>query len=178
MGSEVALDLPLDPSGACMCCKEKPKPDSCLRCGSCASPWHIKCLRTRPVHPPQDEWMCPDCDGTAERSGPGDCIASLPPNDGQSLSQHLRSIENDCSLTDAQKAKRRQEYFTGPGQDDGQPSKRQKVSETASKNGSSALEILDEKMNCIFCLQVVDRPVTVSLHSRHNPQKVCSLSTL
>ena len=171
MGSDVALDLPLDPSGTCMCCKEKPKPDACLRCGSCASPWHIKCLRTQPTHRPEDTWMCPDCDGTAEGSGNGGCVAS----DGeQNLSQQLRSIENDSSLTDDQKAKRRQEHFRGPEQADGQPSKKQKVSEIAAKNGSSALEILDEKMNCIFCLQVVDRPVTVSPHSPHGPQKVTS----
>ncbi|KAF9689028.1 hypothetical protein SADUNF_Sadunf01G0049300 [Salix dunnii] len=146
------MELPCDGAGICMACKNKPPDEETLNCKTCATPWHATCL----VSPPQElsdtlQWECPDCSMinppststfSAERSEEaGDLIASI------------RRIEDDESLTEQEKAKKRQELLSGAaaGPSDGEE----------KKEKNDVLDILDKELTCSFCMQMLDRPVTV-----------------
>lgn len=67
----------------------------------------------------------------------------------------IRAIESDGSLTEQEKAKRRQELMSGGGRrgDD----EKEKV-----EKANGVLDLFDEGLNCSFCMQLPERPVTVT----------------
>ena len=74
----------------------------------------------------------------------------------------IRAIESDDSLTELEKARRRQELVSGGGvpssDDDGG-----NVKNKEGINGDNdVLAILDGNINCSICMQLPERPVTVS----------------
>ncbi|KAG0615776.1 hypothetical protein M758_5G066100 [Ceratodon purpureus] len=54
-------DLPCDADGMCMVCKIVPPDSDVLLCGSCVSPWHMRCLNPPMESVPLGDWECPDC---------------------------------------------------------------------------------------------------------------------
>ncbi|XP_061344128.1 E3 ubiquitin-protein ligase ORTHRUS 2-like [Gastrolobium bilobum] len=136
--------LPCDADGFCMLCKHKPSSSDTLACRTCATPWHVSCLTTVPI---TVDWDCPDC-----TSHPDNNPAPIPAGSGGLVSE-IRAIESDTSLTEKEKAKKRQELLGGSVN----------ASQSSDKNvgnGNGVLDIFDGKLNCSFCMQLPDRPVT------------------
>jgi hypothetical protein len=73
---------------------------------------------------------------------------------GGELVATIRAIEADATLSDQEKARRRQELLTGSAaaedQDDGDGA------------GDDVLDIVGRSFSCSFCMKLPDRPVTVS----------------
>ncbi|WVY91891.1 hypothetical protein V8G54_037405 [Vigna mungo] len=128
--------LPCDPDGVCMRCKEKPPSSQTLTCRTCATPWHLSCLTEPPVSDSDTHWECPDC---SDLSNP----VPVAPSDGIVLA--VRDIQLDTSLSERQKAKKCQEVLAG--------------SSDLSKD-KNAPDIFDGSFNCSICMQLPDRPVT------------------
>ena len=63
----------------------------------------------------------------------------------------IRAIEADASLTDLEKAKRRQELLGGAKEGE----------ETEGNGAGGVLGILGDQFNCSICMQLLDRPVSV-----------------
>ncbi|KAG2706409.1 hypothetical protein I3760_05G102900 [Carya illinoinensis] len=158
--------LPCDWDGICMVCKTKPSsPDDTLSCKTCATPWHVACLSesSRPQTLADAlQWECLDCSpiasehfssaGAEGSRGSGDLITAI------------RAIELDGSLTEREKARRRQQLmysgahpFDGDEDDDedASPKKKEVIS-----GHNDVLGILDNSLNCSFCMQLPERPVT------------------
>ncbi|TYH54936.1 hypothetical protein ES332_D09G204200v1 [Gossypium tomentosum] len=141
-----SIQLPCGGDGACMRCKVTPPTEETLTCSICAAPWHVGCLASKPETLASTlQWHCPDCSGDP----------LLPPSvatDGSSseLFVAIKAIEADESLTEKEKARKRQELVSGRVEEDG----------GNGKGESSVLDVLDESLNCSFCMQLPDRPVT------------------
>lgn len=150
-------DLPCDADGACMRCKTTPSEEEKLLCVTCATPWHVTCLSS----PPQTlsstlQWQCPDCSAPASASADG----AAAPSVAGGLIAAIRAIESDASLSDAEKAKRRQELMSGGSADpDAATTPDKKGKKAAADN--DVLGLLDESLNCSFCRELPERPVTV-----------------
>ncbi|XP_038891328.1 E3 ubiquitin-protein ligase ORTHRUS 2-like [Benincasa hispida] len=151
--------LPCDGDGICMLCKAKPSDLETITCKTCVTPWHVSCLS----NPPETlastlQWDCPDCSTPPEDvplPPPGN--HSLPTDRSSDLVAAIRAIEADVSLTDREKAKKRQELLSGKLQsdkDDHDTNKEKK------KKGDDVFDLFDERLNCSFCMQLPDRPVT------------------
>ncbi|XP_026452040.1 uncharacterized protein LOC113352438 [Papaver somniferum] len=97
---------------------------------------------------------CPDCSMISDDSVPV-VDASSSSNELVSL---IRKIEGDTTLTDHEKAKKRQQLLSGSLKssdlDDDEMKKK-------SGGRNDMMKILDDKLNCSFCMQLPDRPVTV-----------------
>ncbi|GLT60364.1 hypothetical protein SLA2020_331330 [Shorea laevis] len=146
------VQLPCDGDGACMSCKVTPPPEETLTCSTCVTPWHVACLA---VPPPTLEatlqWNCPDCSGDPLTS------AVAIPGGSSDLVAAIKAIEADDSLTEKEKARKRQELLSGKADDDGD--KKEKGKEKV-KGESSVLDVLGGTLNCSFCMQLPERPVT------------------
>ena len=151
-------DLPCDADGACMACKATPSEEEKLVCVTCATPWHVACLSS----PPQSlsstlQWHCPDCSAIYAPS-------SAAPSVAGGLIAAIREIEADASLSDAEKAKKRQELMSGGSSaadaDPASSSEKRKGKKKADDD--DVLGVLDENLNCSFCRELPERPVTVS----------------
>ncbi|MBA0862619.1 hypothetical protein Goshw_010819 [Gossypium schwendimanii] len=145
-----SVQLPCDGDGACMRCKVTPLAEETLTCSTCATPWHAACLASPPETLASTlQWQCPDCSGDPLPSAAGAL-------DGTSseLFAAIRAIESDESLTEKEKARKRQELVSGRVEEDGDKEKKGKEKE------SSFLDVLDGSLNCSFCMQLPDRPVT------------------
>lgn len=153
-------DLPLNADGQCMCCSKAPQEFECLRCSSCASPWHQTCLRKTPSIEQVGDltvWLCPDCkpalpdEGDSGGGAPANAIGD---EETVKLMEKMKEIEGDGNLSTKEKAQKRQELMGGAVQNGG--------GEGEKVKNRLASDVLDEKMKCAFCLRLVDRPVTVS----------------
>ncbi|XP_074317137.1 E3 ubiquitin-protein ligase ORTHRUS 2-like [Silene latifolia] len=141
--------LPCDSTGTCMRCKLKPNPSSTLTCSTCVTPWHVPCLPSSSISSASaSQWECPDCCPDAVSA------AAAPAADG-GLVAAIKAIEADPTLSDVDKARKRQELMSGKV---GQGS----VADVAAgvKDDNEILDILGENIKCSFCLQLPDRPVT------------------
>ncbi|XP_049360682.1 E3 ubiquitin-protein ligase ORTHRUS 2-like [Solanum verrucosum] len=150
-------DLPCDGDGVCMACKVKPSENESLTCKTCATPWHVSCLSAPPDSMGDAvNWECPDCSmppavdvvpvkqnaaASSSSGGRGDLIAAI------------RVIESDSTLTEQEKAQKRQDLLSGNSKD-----------EDATVEGvnqdKDVLNILDASLNCSMCMQLPERPVT------------------
>lgn len=125
-----------------MVCKDKPLPESTLTCKTCTTAWHVTCLSSPPETLASTlQWDCPDCStlftvAPVQKSGEsGDLIASI------------RAIEADGSLTEQEKAKKRQDLLSrGVGE--------------AKSRDCEVFDLFDGSLNCSFCMQLPERPVT------------------
>lgn len=136
--------FPCDSNGVCMVCKQKPLETETLHCITCVTPWHFTCLPLAPTT--IVDWECPDC------SQPSLAADSLAPSIAGDLVSSIRAIENDPSLTDEEKAKKRQELVGGSSTE----------SEAINRGCNDSLDIFNESLNCSICMQLLERPVTVS----------------
>ncbi|XP_072969321.1 E3 ubiquitin-protein ligase ORTHRUS 2-like [Typha angustifolia] len=153
--ASAAGDLPCDGDGVCMVCKKTAPPPELLPCRTCATPWHAPCLSLPPeTLASATDWQCPDCSPPVSGATPVSAGGA-----GGGLIASIRAIEADELLTEQEKARRRQELVGGgvtPASDceeEGEGRRREK------ENGD-VLDLLDEKFNCSFCMQLPDRPVT------------------
>ncbi|KAF3441385.1 hypothetical protein FNV43_RR15299 [Rhamnella rubrinervis] len=150
--AHVSQQLPCDGDGVCMRCKVTPMEEEKLTCKTCVTPWHANCLSSPPETLASTlQWECPDCDSPA-----GDLpVASATVSsavDGDLIAA-IRAIESDSSLTEQQKAKKRQELMSGKAHSsEGNCSN--------EKGMKDVLAVLGGSLNCSFCMQLPDRPVT------------------
>ncbi|GAB4845800.1 E3 ubiquitin-protein ligase ORTHRUS 2 [Ancistrocladus abbreviatus] len=164
-----ARQLPCDADGNCMLCGKNPPEAEKLFCKTCVTPWHVECLAV----PPQSlastaQWECPDCSELAigvAVGGLGSDVATksaAPPvlsgADGE-LVAAIRSIEADGSLTEEEKARKRQKLLSGNA-DCGSDDAEEEIGKEKTKDDNEILAILGENMKCSFCMQLPDRPVT------------------
>ncbi|RCV15839.1 hypothetical protein SETIT_3G090000v2 [Setaria italica] len=139
-------DLPCDGDGVCMVCRAAAPPEvDLLRCSTCATPWHSPCLSERPALSDAASWSCPDCSGSS--SAP-----AAAPAAGGELVAAIRAIEADATLSDQDKARRRQKLLAGSAAADDE--------NKDEGEGDDVLEMLGRSFSCAFCLKLPDRPVT------------------
>ncbi|XP_019167507.1 PREDICTED: E3 ubiquitin-protein ligase ORTHRUS 2-like isoform X3 [Ipomoea nil] len=139
--------LPVDGDGVCMLCKGKPAEEETLTCATCVTPWHVACLAVVPESLAScDGFECPDCAGTGITGAPAPVSA-----ESGDLVAKIRSIEADESLTEKEKARRRQELLSG---------KADQEKGKEEEGGFDVLSVLGESIKCSFCMQLPDRPVT------------------
>ncbi|KAM0002855.1 putative [histone H3]-lysine(4) N-trimethyltransferase chromatin regulator PHD family [Helianthus debilis subsp. tardiflorus] len=157
-------DLPCDGDGRCMICKINPPEEEKITCKTCATPWHLDCLSARPqTLADAAQWECPDCSSLVSSHAPPSAVASgSEPSD--SLIAAIRAIESDASLSDLEKAKRRQKLLSGGSDDGDEPAEEKKEvaggSGSGSGGGNDVLKLLSGSFNCSFCMQLPERPVT------------------
>ncbi|XP_008813443.2 E3 ubiquitin-protein ligase ORTHRUS 2-like [Phoenix dactylifera] len=152
-----SCDLPCDGDGVCMVCKAAPPEAEVVVCRTCATPWHASCLS----RPPETlaavaDWECPDCSPSAAASTCPPVSAALSGASGDLIAS-IRAIEADTSLTEKEKARRRQALVSGGvalAVDEEKGRKRKGESE------DHVLDLFDEKFKCAFCMQLPERPVT------------------
>lgn len=136
-----------------MLCKTKPVVEETLTCKTCDTPWHASCLSSPPKTLTSTlQWECPDCSSIA-----GDLpvkSAGATSSVSDALVAAIRAIESDGSLTEREKAQKRQELLSGKA-----------VGEEKKKGAHSketdVLDVLGGSLNCSFCMQLPERPVTV-----------------
>ncbi|XP_058092902.1 E3 ubiquitin-protein ligase ORTHRUS 2-like [Magnolia sinica] len=161
-----ASDLPCDGDGICMLCKKTPSEEEKLICSTCATPWHATCLSNPPSSLSSlPQWECPDCSTPSPSAAAGGDIrfpASAKPPQSSDLIAAIRAIETDGSLTEREKARRRQELMSGSAartaEADG--SDESKASKPKESRKNDVLGLLDVNLNCSFCIQLPERPVT------------------
>ncbi|XP_030960364.1 E3 ubiquitin-protein ligase ORTHRUS 2-like [Quercus lobata] len=149
--AQQVYDLPCDGEGICMACKNKPTAEESVTCKTCATPWHVTCLSVRPSSLADTlQWDCPDCSLLSATPVPVSDAGESSSSGG--LIAAICAIESDSSLTDREKAKRRQQLLCK----DAGPSDHKEVT-----NGDNNLfSILDGLLNCSFCMQLLERPVS------------------
>lgn len=158
-------DLPCDADGKCMVCKIVPPDTDVLMCGSCVSPWHMQCLNPPMKSVPLGDWECPDCLPAPTSSVPPVVFKPAVPPLEDNLMSMIRAIQADTFLTDDEKAKRRQELMSKGLHDNADGKTTTAKGDSKSADGmrrNATLEMLDGSLNCLFCMQLAERPVTVS----------------
>lgn len=149
-----APQLPLDSDGNCMLCKSKPTEESTLTCVTCATPWHVDCLSS----PPENmalalKFECPDCTGDGLTGDPA------PENaEKKDLLARIREIEADYSLTEKEKARKRQRLLNGRAESNADE---EEGKEDGEEKGIDVLGVLKEIFKCSYCMELPERPVTV-----------------
>ncbi|KAL6952953.1 RING-type E3 ubiquitin transferase [Sarracenia purpurea var. burkii] len=166
--------LPCDGDGICMLCKNKPPEEEKLTCKTCNTPWHNSCLAVRPETLMSTlQWECPDCAMTAgdgavgiPASPAGKCGVAGSDDASGELIAAIRAIEADTSLTERQKARKRQELMSGTGKSSDHDERRRKEKgKEKVDDENEVLNVVGRGLNCSFCMQLPERPVTVSLFS-------------
>ncbi|KAH6821234.1 Zinc finger RING family protein [Perilla frutescens var. hirtella] len=146
--AQVSSQVPLDADGVCMLCKEKPSEEATLCCATCATPWHVACVSEIKNSPLGFE--CPDCSGDGLGGVPAP--ADLEKKD---LFARIREIEADGSLSEAGKAKKRQQLLSGKiGSEEGE------TSGVKDNNSSDILGVIGDSFKCSYCMELPQRPVT------------------
>jgi E3 ubiquitin-protein ligase UHRF1 len=139
--SHQMVQLPCDSDGHCMVCKTNPLYTEILPCRTCTAPWHIPCL----LIPPTTflDWDCPDC-CTPQQNNHAPPLA-------ENLISAIQAIQSDISLTEVEKAIKCQKLVGGSSK---------LHSDNNKSNGVH--DIFDGTLNCSFCMQLPERPITVS----------------
>ncbi|KAJ7945609.1 E3 ubiquitin-protein ligase ORTHRUS 2 [Quillaja saponaria] len=155
--------LPCAGDGICMLCKTKPLEEEKLTCKTCVTPWHANCLLSRPATLADTlQWECPDCTSLSAGQPPvpaGTVLVDGAGESSNSLIAAIRAIEADTSLTERQKANKRQQLMSGKAgsEEDDENGKKKKIHKGGEKD---VLDVLGGTLNCSFCMQLPDRPVT------------------
>ncbi|CAK9144410.1 unnamed protein product [Ilex paraguariensis] len=148
-------DLPCDGDGICMVCKKKPSVDETLVCKTCTTPWHVDCLSVGPKTIAETlQWECPDCSFVADENTAPSIVTGGSEASGDLIAA-IRAIESDQTLTEPEKAKRRQDLLSG-----GAKSNDTEEANHKKEKNNDVLDLLDESLNCSFCMQLPERPVT------------------
>ncbi|XP_057791489.1 E3 ubiquitin-protein ligase ORTHRUS 2-like [Salvia miltiorrhiza] len=142
----MAHQLPLDSDGVCMLCKEKPSEDATLCCGTCATPWHVACLSG--IKNSALGFECPDCSGDGLGGAPAPTDL-----DKKDLFSKIRAVEADDSLTDVEKARKRQQLMCGKIESG-------EASGVKEENSCDILAVIGESFKCSYCMELPERPVT------------------
>lgn len=153
-------DLPCDGDGVCMACKILPPDSDVLLCNGCVSPWHMQCLNPPLTAAPAGDWFCPDCSLPTLNNQPepvGVNKSSGAP--GDDLISRIRAIQSDPNLSEDEKARKRQELMAS-GSSKQQESSGEVEGSNRKAKRNKVLEMFDESLNCTFCMQLPERPVT------------------
>uniref|UniRef100_A0A1J3DQJ8 RING-type E3 ubiquitin transferase n=1 Tax=Noccaea caerulescens TaxID=107243 RepID=A0A1J3DQJ8_NOCCA len=144
---------PCNEDGVCMRCNLTPPVETeCLSCTTCGTPWHVSCLSSPPeTLESTREWECPDCSGDVDPV-PVSGIAGVE-SDGSVLVAAIRAIEADESLTEAQKAKKKQQLVSGKADKDDDEEKN-------TGEDVDVLAALRQNFFCSICQDLPERPVT------------------
>ena len=204
--------LPCDPDGVCMRCKNHPPDEHVLICDGCTSEWHMHCMIPPLTAVPAGRWQCPDCEEIAqamaapsadtEKAGNISTVsaaASVPTcavpagsalGEASDLVAQIQAIQNDPTLSEKERATRRQELLSGshkagkrpkpdaePNGASDSPNKRAKgeekeqqggrrgegraVGAVGGRRGEDDPSYISEKLKCPMCISVLDRPVSV-----------------
>ncbi|XP_022737361.1 E3 ubiquitin-protein ligase ORTHRUS 2-like [Durio zibethinus] len=173
-----------DDDDLCMSCKTKINPrENFMPCIFCEAPWHMDCLilTRQSLAYPDDYWFCPECDKRIKDDDEGIVIFSsmtMSKKEGASSSSHspgentmiakILAIQADKSLTEEEKARKRQELVSGKAVEteeaDGEKNKSKGKwkgkEKTRVEPEYQASEASDESFNCSICLNMLDRPVS------------------
>ncbi|KAL0318986.1 UNVERIFIED_CONTAM: E3 ubiquitin-protein ligase ORTHRUS 1 [Sesamum angustifolium] len=107
--AQVSPQLPVDADGVCMRCKVKPPEEATLTCVTCATPWHVVCLTVVPETMASAlKFVCPDCTGDGLDGAPAPVDSEK-----KDLFTRIREIEADDSLSEKEKARKRQQLLSG-----------------------------------------------------------------
>ncbi|KAK6147970.1 hypothetical protein DH2020_018882 [Rehmannia glutinosa] len=156
--------LPLNADGICMLCKVKPAEEATLTCVTCATPWHVDCLSVLPETMASAlKFECPDCSGDGLDGGPAP--TDLEKND---LFTRIREIEADDSLSEKEKARRRQQLLSGKMEIDDEDGKGN--GEINEEKTSDILGVLGESFKCSYCMELPERPVTIPTKMASQPR--------
>lgn len=138
--------------------------EECLQCKTCVTQWHVVCLSSPPATMAETaQWECPDCSTPPSDVAPvavGKALLDGAGDGSGDLMAAIRAIEADTSLTEKEKAKKRQRLMSGKAaleEEDDEAKKK------GQGEGKDALDILSGTLNCSFCMQLPERPVTVTL---------------
>jgi len=140
----MASELPCDIDGGCMQCKGEPGEEEKVVCMTCNSPWHLPCLSFPPSTPQAvTHWSCPDCSNVDPQP------STQPAPLSNDLVNAVLKVQNDATLTETQKAKKRQQLMTGkaPPED-----------EEEEEENQSMLRL---SIKCPICKNPPEKPVTV-----------------
>ncbi|OQU88824.1 hypothetical protein SORBI_3002G101200 [Sorghum bicolor] len=150
----MAVFLPCNDAGICMVCGVAVQSeDELLRCSTCVTLWHSPCLSNPPAVSDAATWSCPGCSVVVVDPAPAAARAAAPATattGGELIVAAVRAIEADTTLSNAEKARRRQNLLAGRSAPDD-------VDDSAE---DGVLNILGESFSCAFCLELLDRPVT------------------
>ncbi|OMO52339.1 Zinc finger, RING-type [Corchorus olitorius] len=156
--------------GLCIHCKTKPEEEESVDCVLCNATWHDTCLfNLREMYEfTESDWGCPDCNDKNNPNQQGavaaatataegiNMLGTAPPNNsstssssGDTMVAKILAIQADPSLTEEEKARKRQELLGGNEKGKG---KEETVALTAASG--------DENFNCCICFNVLDRPVS------------------
>ncbi|KAI4323095.1 hypothetical protein L6164_022730 [Bauhinia variegata] len=162
--------LPLNADGVCMLCKAKPTEETeKLICKTCTTPWHSACLVSRPETLAEVlQWECPDCSAPVSDLAPvaaSDALLDGAGGGSSELLAAIRAIEADNTLTEQEKARKRQRLMNGKaacedGDDDDEKSEDDEEKKDGNGEGNDMLNVLSETFKCSFCMQLPERPVT------------------
>lgn len=98
------------------------------------------------------QFECPDCSGAGLVGAPAPA-----PSSGAELIAKIRAIESDDSLTERQKAKKKQQLLSGKADDEEDEEGSNKESK---EEMNEVLAVLTDSFMCAFCRQLPERPVT------------------
>ena len=142
----MAQQLPCDNDGICLICKTTPSSDQTLTCNTCVTPWHIACLAINAQSSSSNLWECPDCTTLVDAGAPA-------AGEKSELVAAIQAIEADATLTEKQKARKRQELLSG------------KEAPANEKEGerNEVADMINSNFKCCVCIQLPERPVTVRI---------------
>ncbi|KAL7139731.1 hypothetical protein ABFS83_09G073300 [Erythranthe nasuta] len=156
--AQVSTQLPVDADGVCMVCKVNPPEEATLTCVSCATPWHVGCLAVVPDSMASAlKFECSDCsgDGIAGGAAPTDPAR-------RDLFARIREIEADGSLSEKEKAMKRQQLLSRKveSDDDDEDVKGKGVAGKEKDESNDILSVLGSTFKCSYCMELPERPVT------------------
>ncbi|KAF7836899.1 E3 ubiquitin-protein ligase ORTHRUS 2-like [Senna tora] len=150
------MALPCSSDGACLVCNTNPLEEDKLTCKTCVAQWHVACLSSPPATMADTlEWRCPDCTTPPSELAKVSVGSSVLGDRAVNLMAGFEVIEADASLTEKEKAIKRQQLLSGKGvsEEDG-------VKAKPKSKGKDVFDILSGTLNCSFCIQLPERPVT------------------
>lgn len=155
-------NLPCDGNNRCMICKIIPPVAETLTCNTCVTPWHVNCLSVRPETLAEAaQWQCPDCSDLVCSHAPQPSVTVTSGSEtSDSLIAAIRAIEADASLSDQEKARRRQKLLSGGGSDEVDDSI-DAGKEIGDGGDNDVMKLFSGNLKCSFCMQMPERPVTV-----------------
>ncbi|KAL4384243.1 hypothetical protein GQ457_15G007100 [Hibiscus cannabinus] len=161
--NDIVIQMPGDDAFCMLCNTGSNFGEALTLCGVCQAPWHQSCLGlSRESHfISDDDSGCPECENRVAASS-----FAAPEN---TMISKILAIQADKSLTEEEKARKRQELVSGRSAvepDDKGEENKGKVdtlkdkAKVTTKPNKGVSKVSDESFNCSICLNMPERPVT------------------